>query len=175
MAVWRLSGTEANKTPLWEYAPSSFTYLMAMYASNIALQYVTYPTQVSLPSSLPLIEHTQPHTNTHTRAGQVLAKSCKPIPVMIVGACIGRTFPLQKYLNVVIITAGIALFLCPNVTGATAAAPDNYWYGVSWLLLSLFLDGTHTHAKPTALAISRQRSSRGRVCETQQCELWWVT
>jgi UDP-galactose transporter B1 len=46
------------------YATSALTYLLAMVSSNMALQFVNYPTQV-------------------------VAKAAKPIPIMIMGSLIG--------------------------------------------------------------------------------------
>lgn len=42
---------------------------------------------------------------------QVLAKSCKPVPVMIMGAFMGKKYPLRKYINVFLIVAGVGLFM----------------------------------------------------------------
>lgn len=42
---------------------------------------------------------------------QVLGKSCKPIPVMLMGAFLGKKYPLKKYVNVALIVAGVALFM----------------------------------------------------------------
>lgn len=42
---------------------------------------------------------------------QVLAKSCKPVPVMIMGAFMGKKYPLRKYVNVCLIVLGVALFM----------------------------------------------------------------
>jgi hypothetical protein len=42
---------------------------------------------------------------------QVLAKSCKPVPVMIMGAAMGKKYPLRKYFNVFLIVMGVALFM----------------------------------------------------------------
>jgi UDP-galactose transporter B1 len=42
---------------------------------------------------------------------QVLAKSCKPVPVMLMGALMGKKYPLKKYMNVVLIVFGVALFM----------------------------------------------------------------
>ncbi len=42
---------------------------------------------------------------------QVLFKSCKPVPVMIFGTILGKQYPLRKYVNVIIITTGVALFM----------------------------------------------------------------
>ena len=49
-----------DTTPTSYYALCAFTYLTAMVSSNKALLWVNYPTQV-------------------------IGKSCKPIPVMILG------------------------------------------------------------------------------------------
>ena len=54
-----------DTTPTKYYAMCAFTYLTAMVASNKALMWVNYPTQV-------------------------IGKSCKPIPVMILGVLIGN-------------------------------------------------------------------------------------
>jgi UDP-galactose transporter B1 len=42
---------------------------------------------------------------------QVLAKSCKPVPVMLMGAAMGKVYPARKYANVVMIVLGVALFM----------------------------------------------------------------
>jgi UDP-galactose transporter B1 len=42
---------------------------------------------------------------------QVLAKSCKPVPVMLMGALMRKKYPLKKYLNVGLIRAGVGLFM----------------------------------------------------------------
>ena len=42
---------------------------------------------------------------------QVLGKSAKPIPILILGVVIGgKNYPFVKYLIVLIIVAGVALF-----------------------------------------------------------------
>jgi solute carrier family 35 (UDP-galactose transporter), member B1 len=57
--------TIKDTTPRWMHAIISLTYLGAMLSSNEALQHVLYPTQV-------------------------LAKSIKPVPVMIMGVLLAR-------------------------------------------------------------------------------------
>jgi UDP-galactose transporter B1 len=42
---------------------------------------------------------------------QVLFKSCKPVPVMLFGTILGKKYALRKYVNVIIITLGVALFM----------------------------------------------------------------
>ena len=107
--------TETDTTPTLYYAACAFTYLTAMVASNKALMWVNYPTQV-------------------------IGKSCKPIPVMILGVIIGRKkYPLLKYLFVFLIVAGVALFMYkdkPKSSTETAIG-----IGELLLLLSLTCDG----------------------------------
>ena len=64
----------------------AITSMGSTYCSVRSLRYVIYPVQV-------------------------LAKSCKPIPVMLMGAIMGKKYPLKKYVNVLIITAGVAMFM----------------------------------------------------------------
>ncbi|RLO12219.1 hypothetical protein DYB28_011846, partial [Aphanomyces astaci] len=54
-----------KNVPLSPFAFSAFSYLGAMLCSNEALKYVNYPTQA-------------------------LGKSCKMIPVMLMGVVLGR-------------------------------------------------------------------------------------
>lgn len=54
-----------DSTSTFYYATSSLTYLLAMVCSNMSLQFVNYPTQV-------------------------VAKSGKPIPVMLLGVLLGK-------------------------------------------------------------------------------------
>ncbi|ELT90500.1 hypothetical protein CAPTEDRAFT_220847 [Capitella teleta] len=107
---------QMDSAPQSMYAIMSFSYLGAMLASNHALQYVTYPTQV-------------------------LGKSAKPIPVMLLGVLLARKrYPLQKYLFVLMIVLGVALFLFKD---KKTAADDDHTFGSGELLLmlSLTLDG----------------------------------
>ncbi|PWA17778.1 hypothetical protein CCH79_00008333, partial [Gambusia affinis] len=108
--------SKVDHTKSWLYGLCSLSYLGAMVSSNSALQYVNYPTQV-------------------------LGKSCKPIPVMILGVTILRKkYSLAKYLCVLLIVGGVALFLYkPN---KAAAADDHiFGFGEILLLVSLTLDG----------------------------------
>lgn len=76
-----------DRTRSWLYAACSVSYLGAMVSSNSALQFVNYPTQV-------------------------LGKSCKPIPVMLLGVTLlKKKYPMAKYLCVLLIVAGVALFM----------------------------------------------------------------
>ncbi|KAL0993273.1 hypothetical protein UPYG_G00105530 [Umbra pygmaea] len=109
-------GSRPDPTKSWLYGVCSLSYLGAMVSSNTALQYVNYPTQV-------------------------LGKSCKPIPVMILGVFVLRKkYPLVKYLCVLLIVSGVALFLYkPNRTATSSESA--FGFGEILLLMSLTMDG----------------------------------
>ncbi len=89
-----------------------------MVSSNKALTWVSYPTQV-------------------------VGKSCKPIPVMVLGVLIGRkSYPLLKYLFILLIVAGVALFMYKD-SGKSGKADGEPLLGIGemLLLLSLTCDG----------------------------------
>jgi solute carrier family 35 (UDP-galactose transporter), member B1 len=97
------------------YACSALTYLLAMVSSNMALQWVAYPTQV-------------------------VAKSAKPIPVMILGVIIGRkSYSMQKYFFILLIVVGVVLFMLKE--GKVNSKTENSGIGELLLVLSLSMDG----------------------------------
>ena len=112
------SSDDIDRTPKTLYIWCAFSYVGAMLASNAALQYVSYPTQV-------------------------LGKSVKPIPVMILGVLIAKKrYPIQKYLFVLMIVCGVALFLYKDKKQKTDQHKDSIiGLGELLLLVSLTLDG----------------------------------
>jgi len=110
-------GPDDTKTSY--YAVSSLTYLTAMVTSNKALMWVNYPTQV-------------------------VGKSCKPIPVMVLGVLIGRKkYPLLKYLFVLMIVVGVALFMYKDGKKGSGKSGEESIFGLGEILLlvSLTCDG----------------------------------
>lgn len=106
-----------DTTPTSYYAMCALTYLVAMVSSNKALLWVNYPTQV-------------------------IGKSCKPIPVMILGVLLGRKrYPLLKYLFVFLIVAGVALFMYKDKKDSSSDEGMSLGIGEMLLLLSLTCDG----------------------------------
>ncbi|KAL7694701.1 putative UAA transporter [Plasmopara halstedii] len=100
-------------------------------ASMVALRYVTYITRI-------------------------LGKSCRSIPIMVLGVLLGRKYDLKKYLSVIVLSTGVAIFLFGTVqekqedsveqnsyddTSAEHKRTPNMVIGFSLLVLSLFLDG----------------------------------
>jgi UDP-galactose transporter B1 len=92
------------------------TSMGSTYCSVRSLRYVIYPVQV-------------------------LAKSCKPIPVMLMGALMGKRYPLKKYFNVAIITAGVAMFMMGKPKEGHAAHSNTTAAGIVLLFVSLCFDG----------------------------------
>ncbi|CAF0909293.1 unnamed protein product [Adineta ricciae] len=111
--------THRDTTPSRMYAISSFTYLFAMLASNYALEFVSYPMQV-------------------------LGKSIKPVPVMLLGVLVARKrYPLVKYLYVLLIVLGVVLFMYkkPTETRKTTETGGLIGIGEFLLIVSLAFDG----------------------------------
>mmetsp|Transcript_15495 Transcript_15495/g.60604 ORF Transcript_15495/g.60604 Transcript_15495/m.60604 type:complete len:339 (-) Transcript_15495:996-2012(-) len=112
-SVIALFALPANTAPAKSYMLVSATFIAAQFFSFHALLYVSYPTQV-------------------------LAKSCKPIPVMLMGIVVMKKhYPIAKYLFVTLMCCGIILFSYnPN-----KSTGDSSLYGYSLLILSLAFDG----------------------------------
>ncbi|EDL15978.1 solute carrier family 35, member B1, isoform CRA_a [Mus musculus] len=107
---------QVDRTRTWLYAACSVSYVGAMVSSNSALQFVNYPTQV-------------------------LGKSCKPIPVMLLGVTLlKKKYPLAKYLCVLLIVAGVALFMY-KPKKVVGIEEHTVGFGELLLLMSLTLDG----------------------------------
>ena len=101
----------------------AFVYVFAMYTSNEALKYVSYP-------------------------AQALAKSCKMVPVMIGSIVLaGKKYALQKYAAVALVTLGITAFqfATPSKKGKgghkSGDAGPSEAAGLGLLAVSLVLDG----------------------------------
>ncbi|XP_044266808.1 solute carrier family 35 member B1 homolog [Tribolium madens] len=113
LKIWR---PEEDKTPRLYYISIAITFLLAMVCSNMALQWVPYPTQV-------------------------VGKSAKPIPVMILGVLLGKkSYPLKKYIFVLLIVVGVVLFMFKD-KGKPSHQDVEFGLGELLLILSLMMDG----------------------------------
>jgi UDP-galactose transporter B1 len=77
---------------------------------------------------------------------QVLAKSCKPVPVMLMGTLMGKRYDMRKYINVVMIVSGVALFMGggDNKKGGKdddEKSASSQMFGIFLLFISLCFDG----------------------------------
>ena len=124
-----------DKTQVKYYISSALTYLLAMVCSNMALQWVPYPTQV-------ILSKEKSKREVYVLAVlQVIGKSAKPIPVMVLGVLIGkRSYSLKKYVFVLLIVVGIVLFMYKDKLGVTQSE-SSVGLGELLLLLSLTMDG----------------------------------
>ncbi|KAL4228977.1 hypothetical protein ACF0H5_012017 [Mactra antiquata] len=106
-----------DTTPTKMYSMCSLTYLGAMLASNGSLRFITYPTQV-------------------------LGKSVKPIPVMILGILFAKKrYPPAKFLFILMICLGVAMFMFKDKVPSKDDEGHTFGYGEILLLVSLTLDG----------------------------------
>jgi len=89
-----------------------------MVCSNMALQFVSYPTQV-------------------------VGKAGKPIPVMILGVLLGKkVYPMRKYFFVFLVVAGVVIFMYKDGKASAKSSTDGQMgFGEFLLLLSLTMDG----------------------------------
>lgn len=86
-----------------------------MVSSNMALRWISYPTQV-------------------------IAKSAKPIPVMILGVLIGRkSYPLKKYFHTLLIVIGVTIFMYK--VDESQESSESTTLGQALILFSLFMNG----------------------------------
>jgi solute carrier family 35 (UDP-galactose transporter), member B1 len=74
---------------------------------------------------------------------QVLFKSCKPVPVMLFGKILGKKYSFRKYVNVGIITSGVALFMLggDSSNSDSSSGADSILIGAALLSVSLCFDG----------------------------------
>ncbi|EAA01729.3 AGAP001447-PA [Anopheles gambiae str. PEST] len=116
-ALLMITPQPEDGTPKAYYASSALTYLLAMISSNMALRWVAYPMQV-------------------------VAKAAKPIPVMLLGVLVGRkSYPMQKYLFVLLIVVGVVLFMFKDSKATTGAVLEHETIGQLLLIMSLSMDG----------------------------------
>jgi len=107
---------KTDYVPLTDYLKIGGSYIGAMFASNVALKMVSFPTQA-------------------------LAKSCKLIPVMLMRIIVLRkSYPLREYLYVLMTTVGIMAFMLFQ-DSHKAGSQSSSWNGLGLLFISLALDG----------------------------------
>ncbi|CAG9858958.1 unnamed protein product [Phyllotreta striolata] len=129
------------------YVSMSVTYLLAMIGSNMALRWVPYPTQV-------------------------VGKSAKPIPVMLLGVLVGRkSYPLKKYVFVFLIVLGIVLFMLKD-KASNQIQDTSFGVGELLLVLSLIMDGLTGAVQERIRAESKPTGIQMMVVANAWCTLF---
>lgn len=113
----------SKSIPKYQMLSISLMSIASAYTSVRSLRYVIYPVQV-------------------------LFKSCKPVPVMLFGVLLGQKYSFQKYVNVIVITAGVALFMGGGSSASKKSdgsggggGADTTLMGALILSISLCFDG----------------------------------
>ena len=122
----------------------SASYIVAMLTSNLAIRYISYP-------------------------AQVLGKSLKPVAVIVANTLINRTrYPLSKYLAVVAVCGGIALYSYDpgRASGGESSTP----LGLALIFASLFCDGLTASAQDQWI---KHEAARG--CAPDRLEAQYIT
>lgn len=116
LATFMKQGEDSTRT--FYYASCAMTFLLGMVCSNMALQWVSYPSQV-------------------------IGKAGKPIPVMILGVLLARkSYPLKKYIFVFMVVLGIIMFIYKDSSKATVQSNESLiGFGEVLVFLSLTMDG----------------------------------
>jgi adenosine 3'-phospho 5'-phosphosulfate transporter B2 len=116
IVLWRQKNNEYTKNvPFYYYAPSSLSNSISSWAQYEALKFISFPTQV-------------------------LSKSCKIIPVMIVGIFVNRkSYPVIEYIEAMLITSGVSIFTLSE-NGSHDEDRNNTMWGIALLLLYLTCD-----------------------------------
>lgn len=113
-------GEELTTIPPSRFAILGLTSMGSTFTSVRSLRFVIYPIQV-------------------------LAKSCKPVPVMLMGTLMGKRYPLSKYVNVVMIVFGVALFMGGGDSSKgkddDQKSTSSQMLGILLLFISLCFDG----------------------------------
>lgn len=107
-----LKSQQRHRAPMYKYSYASFSNIMSAWFQYEALKFVNFPTQV-------------------------LAKSCKIIPVMLMGKVVSRAkYEFYEYLTAVLISLGMVFFLMGSANGSSGSSITTMT-GV--LLLTLYM------------------------------------
>lgn len=114
--VFSAPGVVMKDAPYYYYLPSSISNSLSSWAQYEALKYVSFPTQV-------------------------LSKSCKIIPVMLVGILLNRkTYPLSEYVEATLITVGVTMFTLSEPKSSHRDEHVDSMVGIALLALYLLCD-----------------------------------
>lgn len=111
----RTVSSNARTAPYFKYSFASFSNIMSAWFQYEALKFVNFPTQV-------------------------LAKSCKIIPVMLMGKIVSRAkYEFYEYFTAGLISSGMLFFLLGSESGTQAKAASTIASMTGILLLVLYM------------------------------------
>lgn len=113
LCLWR-HGRLTSDAPFWMFSPCSLSNVLSSYGQYAALKYVSFPLQV-------------------------LFKSTKLVPVMLMGKVLNNTsYTRRDYLEACTIAAGVAAFSLSR--GSSKASGDTSAYGLALLTMYVACD-----------------------------------
>jgi adenosine 3'-phospho 5'-phosphosulfate transporter B2 len=102
--------------PLYKYSYSSFSNIMSSWFQYESLKFVSFPTQV-------------------------LAKSCKVIPVMFMGKVVSnKSFQMYEYVTALMISFGVGIFMLTSGDSVKDDSPNTTFSGIIILAGYLLFD-----------------------------------
>lgn len=126
-----------HRAPLYKYSYASLSNIMSTWFQYEALKFVNFPTQGKQKA---LICYGKSNILIYLLLMLVLAKSCKIIPVMLMGKVVSRAkYEFYEYFSAVLISLGMIFFLMGSASGATGSSITTIT-GVLFLSLYMTFD-----------------------------------
>ena len=125
LALW-LQGQAPARVHARQFMAIAASSKLATFLTWRALRYVNFPTQV-------------------------LAKSCKALPIMAVNRCAGKRHSWTQYTQVSLITAGVVMFMLYREGMEEKEAQANTVQGATLLFLALGFDGLTGHLEDAVI------------------------
>mmetsp|Transcript_16993 Transcript_16993/g.53984 ORF Transcript_16993/g.53984 Transcript_16993/m.53984 type:complete len:353 (-) Transcript_16993:3247-4305(-) len=137
----RLRGVDMSSTPLASYGLLTLVIVPAMSLGTASLSHVSYPLKVRWPAAprAPL-ERGQPgDAQGRDFVVQVVAKSCKLIPTMVVGGLmLGKRYGVGSYAAAACLCLGLVGFSASDT--AVSQHKESTYVGVVMLVMAVALD-----------------------------------
>jgi hypothetical protein len=125
LALW-LQGQAPARVHARQFMAIAASSKLATFLTWRALRYVNFPTQV-------------------------LAKSCKALPIMAVNRCAGKRHSWMQYTQVSLITAGVVMFMLYREGMEEKEAQANTMQGAALLFFALGFDGLTGHLEDAVI------------------------
>jgi len=135
LALW-LQGQAPARVHARQFMAIAASSKLATFLTWRALRYVNFPTQV-------------------------LAKSCKALPIMAVNRCAGKRHSWMQYTQVSLITAGVVMFMLYREGMEEKEAQANTMQGAALLFFALGFDGLTGHLEDAVIKEMEWKHGQG--------------